>query len=55
MSINIAANGTFFDQPNGQGNQLGFFYGDEQANLGSWDNRISSFIVTGEQQGARGV
>lgn len=45
MSINIAANGAFFDQPNGQGNQLGFYYGDEQADLGTWDNQISSFIV----------
>jgi serine/threonine protein kinase len=46
-SINIAANGTFFDQPDGKGTQLGFYYSDEKADLGTWDNRISSFIVTG--------
>jgi hypothetical protein len=46
MSINIAANGTFFDQSNGQGNQLPFYYRDEQSDLGNWDNQISSFIVT---------
>ncbi len=45
QSINIAANGAFFNQPNGQSNQLGFYYGDEQADLGSWDNQISSLIV----------
>jgi serine/threonine protein kinase len=46
-AINIAANGVFFDQPNGKGTQLGFYYGDEQADLGNWDNRISSFRVDG--------
>ena len=46
-SINIAANGSFYDQAGGQGASLGFFYGDEQADLGTWDNRISSFVVTG--------
>jgi serine/threonine protein kinase len=46
-SINIAANGSFYDQANGQGAGLGFYYGDEQADLGTWDNRISSFVVTG--------
>jgi serine/threonine protein kinase len=45
MAINIAANGVFFDQSNGQGGQLGFYYGDEKADLGNWDNRISSFRV----------
>ncbi|HCI78979.1 MAG TPA: hypothetical protein DHW02_04745, partial [Ktedonobacter sp.] len=44
-SINIAANGAFFDQQNGQGAQLAFYYGDEQADLGNWDSRISSFRV----------
>ena len=44
-AINIAANGVFYDQPNGGGAQLGFYYGDEQSDLGSWDNRISSFRV----------
>jgi hypothetical protein len=44
-SINIAANGVFFDQANGQGNQLGFYYADEKADLGNWDNQISSFRV----------
>lgn len=44
-AINIAANGAFFDQANGQGTQLIFYYGDEKADLGSWDNRISSFRV----------
>ncbi len=47
MSINIAANGAFFDQPGGQGNQLAFYYADRQADLGAWDNRISSFVVSG--------
>lgn len=47
MSINIAANGAFFDQPGGEGNQLPFYYGDEQSDWGAWDNQISSFIVTG--------
>ena len=46
MSINIAANGSFYTQSGGQGSQLGFYYGDEKADLGSWDNQISSFIVT---------
>lgn len=46
MSINIAANGVFYNQPDGQGSQLGFYYGDEKADLGSWDNQISSFRVT---------
>ncbi|GAC1625980.1 MAG: hypothetical protein NVS4B9_17490 [Ktedonobacteraceae bacterium] len=47
MSINIAANGTFFDDINGRGNSLGFHYGYEQADLGTfWDNRIESFVVT---------
>jgi uncharacterized Zn-binding protein involved in type VI secretion len=46
MSINIAANGTFFDGTDGGGNQLAFYYGDEQADLGSWDNTIESFAVT---------
>jgi hypothetical protein len=46
-AINIAANGAFFDQPNGKGAQLGFYYGDEQADLGNWNNRISSFRVDG--------
>jgi len=45
QSINIAANGYFYDQPNGQGNQLAFYYADEQADLGNWDNRISSILV----------
>ena len=45
QSINIAANGAFFDQQNGQGAQLAFYYGDEQGDLGNWDNRISSFRV----------
>ncbi len=44
-AINIAANGEFFDQANGQGAQLTFYYGDEKADLGNWDNRISSFKV----------
>ena len=44
-AINIAANGVFFDQANGQGAQLTFYYGDEKADLGNWDNRISSFKV----------
>jgi hypothetical protein len=44
-AINIAANGVFYDQPNGGGAQLGFYYGDEHSDLGSWDNRISSFRV----------
>jgi serine/threonine protein kinase len=44
-SINIAANGVFFDQPNGKGAQLGFYYGDEKADLRNWDSRISSFRV----------
>ena len=44
-SINIAANGVFFDQSNGDGTQLGFYYGDEQSDLGNWDSRISSFRV----------
>jgi hypothetical protein len=44
--INIGANGTFFDQSGGQGAQLGFYYGDEHADLGSWDNRIVSFVIT---------
>jgi hypothetical protein len=42
QSINIAANGVFFDS---NGVQLPFYYGDEQSDLGSWDNRISSFRV----------
>ncbi len=25
--------------------QLGLYYGDEQADLGNWDNQISSLIV----------
>ena len=41
-AINIAANGAFYD---GNGNQLTFYYGDEQADLGTWDNRITSFTV----------
>ena len=45
QSINIAANGYFYDQPNGQGNKLTFYYADEQADLGNWDNRISSILV----------
>jgi serine/threonine protein kinase len=45
QSINIAANGYFYDQPDAQGNELGFYYADEQADLGNWDNRISSILV----------
>lgn len=51
-SINSGAiNGTFFDQPSGQGNQMAFpkpkpgYAGWQQANLGTWDTKISSFIV----------
>lgn len=47
VSINIAANGSFYDQPNGQGASLGFYYADEHSDIGVWDNRISSFVVTG--------
>lgn len=47
QSINIAAYGAFYDQPDGQGAKLTFYYADEQADLGNWDNQISSFIVTG--------
>ncbi len=45
MAINIAANGVFFDQANATGNKLGFYYSDEQGDLGNWDNQISSFRV----------
>jgi hypothetical protein len=45
MCINIGANGVFFDGPNGTGAQLQFFYGDEQPDLGSWDNRITSLRI----------
>lgn len=44
-AINIAANGVFFDQPDGKGTQLRFYYGDQESDLGSWNNRISSFRV----------
>ena len=44
-AINIAANGVFFDQPDGKGTQLRFYYGDRESDLGSWNNRISSFRV----------
>jgi hypothetical protein len=46
-SINIAATGSFYALPDGAGDQLPFYSGDEQADLGAWDNQISSFIVTG--------
>ena len=42
-AINIAANGTFYSSSNAQ---LGFYYGDEQSDLGSWDNQIVSFSVS---------
>jgi len=44
-AINIAANGVFFDQSDGKGARLGFYYGDRESDLGSWNNRISSFRV----------
>jgi serine/threonine protein kinase len=47
QAINIGANGVFFDQSNGTGAQLSFYYGDEQSDLGAWDNRIASFRVSG--------
>lgn len=47
MSINIAASGAFFTQPEGRGNQQAFYYGEQQANLGTWDNQTSSFIIYG--------
>ncbi len=47
VSVNIAANGAFYDQPGGRGASQGFYYGYEQSDIGAWDNRISSFVVTG--------
>jgi hypothetical protein len=44
-AINIAANGVFFNQPDGKGAWFRFYYGDRESDLGSWNNRISSFRV----------
>ena len=51
-SVNIAAGGVFYTQPDGQGNQQAFYYGEQQADLGAWANQIASFIITGSNSPA---
>jgi len=45
-SVNVAANGAFFDNVDGDGSQRSFRYGDREAQLDTgWDNKISAFRV----------